>query len=68
MLATAFSLILRILSNPIGNVGYALALFQLSTLVSIILGYRIFKEQNIKKKLLGAIIMVIGFGVIILLN
>lgn len=29
------------------NVGYALALFQLSTLVSIILGYRIFKEQNI---------------------
>lgn len=50
------------------NVGYALALFQLSTLVSIILGYRIFKEQNIKKKLLGAIIMVIGSGVIILLN
>lgn len=50
------------------NVGYALALFQLSTLVSIILGYRIFEEQNIKKKLLGAIIMVIGSGVIILLN
>jgi drug/metabolite transporter (DMT)-like permease len=50
------------------NVGYALALFQLSTIVSIFLGYRIFKEQNIKKKLIGAIIMVIGSGVIILLN
>lgn len=50
------------------NVGYALALFQLSTIVSIFLGYRIFKEQNIKKKLVGAIIMVIGSGVIILLN
>ncbi|EXY30067.1 putative membrane protein, partial [Bacteroides fragilis str. 3397 T10] len=43
-------------------------LFQLSTIVSIFLGYRIFKEQNIKKKLIGAIIMVIGSGVIILLN
>lgn len=50
------------------NVGYALALFQLSTIVSIFLGYKIFKEQNIKKKLLGAVIMVIGSIVIIMLN
>ena len=50
------------------NVGYSLALFQLSTIVSIILGYKIFKEQNIKKKLLGAIVMVVGSIVIIMLN
>lgn len=50
------------------NVGYALALFQLSTIVSIVLGYRIFNEQDIKKKLLGAVIMVIGSVAIILLN
>ena len=50
------------------NVGYALALFQLSTIISIVLGYRIFKEQNIKKKLLGAVIMVVGSVVIILLD
>ena len=50
------------------NVGYALALFQLSTIISIVLGYRIFKEQNIKKKLLGAVIMIAGSVVIILLN
>ena len=50
------------------NVGYALALFQLSTIISIFLGYRIFKEQNIKKKLLGAVIMIAGSVVIILLN
>lgn len=50
------------------NVGYALALFQLSTAVSIFLGYRIFKEQNIKKKLLGSAIMVAGSVIIILLN
>ena len=50
------------------NVGYSLALFQLSTIVSIILGNKIFKEQNIKKKLLGAIVMVVGSIVIIMLN
>ena len=31
------------------EVGYALALFQLSTIVSIFLGYRIFKEENIRR-------------------
>lgn len=50
------------------NVGYALALFQLSTIVSIILGYRIFKETDIKKKLLGTVIMILGSVTIIFLN
>ncbi|MDO4164178.1 MAG: EamA family transporter [Bacteroides sp.] len=50
------------------NVGYALALFQLSTIVSIFLGYRLFKEQNIRRKLLGAVIMITGSIIIILWN
>lgn len=50
------------------EVGYALALFQLSTIVSIFLGYRIFKEENITKKLIGSIIMVAGSVMIILLK
>lgn len=50
------------------NVGYALALFQLSTIVSIFLGYKIFQETDIRRKLLGAVIMVIGSVVIILWN
>lgn len=49
-------------------VGYALALFQLSILISVLLGYRFFKEKNIAKKLLGAVIMIIGSVVIILLK
>lgn len=49
-------------------VGYALALFQLSTLVSVLLGHRIFKEENIGKKLVGSAIMMIGSVVIILLK
>ena len=49
------------------NVAYALALFQLSTLLSVLLGVNIFKEKNLKKKLTGAIIMLIG-SVLIILN
>lgn len=48
------------------NVGYALALFQLSTLVSIAFGYKLFHETDIRKKLLGSIIMIVGSVVIIL--
>jgi drug/metabolite transporter (DMT)-like permease len=49
-------------------VGYALALFQLSTIVSVLLGYRIFKEGEIAKKLLGSAIMLVGSVLIILLK
>lgn len=48
------------------RVGYALSLFQLSVLVNIFLGYRIFKEQDIYKKLIGGIIMIIGSVIIIM--
>lgn len=48
-------------------VGYALSLFQLSTLISVLLGYKIFAEQDIRKKLLGAAIMILGSVIIILL-
>ncbi|WP_341350761.1 EamA family transporter [Sabulibacter ruber] len=47
-------------------VGYALSLFQLSTLVSIGLGYRFFQETDILKKTVGALIMVAGSVLIIL--
>ena len=48
-------------------VGYALALFQLSIIVSVLLGHRIFKESDIRKKLIGSAIMIAGSVVIILL-
>lgn len=47
-------------------VGYALSLFQLSVLVNIFLGYRIFQERDIYKKLIGGVIMIIGSVLIIL--
>lgn len=49
-------------------VGYALSLFQLSTLISVLLGYRIFNEKHLGKKLIGAVIMIAGSVMIILLK
>ena len=50
------------------NVSYALSLFQLSSILSVFLGYKFFREKNIFKKLLGSLIMVIGAIIIILKN
>lgn len=49
------------------NVSYALALFQLSTILSVVFGWKFFAEKNIKKKLLGSVIMIAGAVVLILL-
>jgi drug/metabolite transporter (DMT)-like permease len=50
------------------DVGYALALFQLSAVVSVLLGYKVFNERGVARKLLGSAIMIAGSVVIILLN
>lgn len=48
------------------NVGYATAIFKLSILFTIIWGGLIFKEKNIKEKLIGAGVMVLGTILIVL--
>ena len=50
------------------QVGYSLALFQLSTLISVFLGYRYFQEGQIRKRLLGSVIMAAGAALIVLLG
>lgn len=50
------------------EVGYALSLFQLSIIISVLFGYRFFKEEDIRKKLVGSVIMVAGSIVIIVLQ
>ena len=47
------------------QVGSSLALFQLSTLVSLLLGWRYFQQPNIGKRLLGSAIMVAGACLIV---
>ena len=48
------------------DVGLSLALFQLSSIVAIIFGYKVFKESNVIKKLIGAVIMIAGSCLILL--
>jgi drug/metabolite transporter (DMT)-like permease len=47
------------------QVGYSLALFQTSTILSVFLGYKFFQETNIVRRLCGSLIMVVGAGCII---
>ena len=49
-------------------VGYALALFQTSALVSVLFGYQFFGEQDLVRKLIGAGVMVAGAALITLLG
>ncbi len=49
------------------NVAYALALFQLSTILSVFLGINIFKERGFLQKAIASTIMIIG-AVIITIN
>lgn len=48
------------------NVGYALSLFQLSILLNVFLGYKIFNEKHLLKKSAGAIIVILGSIAVIL--
>ena len=48
------------------NVGYALAFFQLSAIVTLFFGIKFFSEKNFRRKLIGSVIMVIGSVLIIL--
>ncbi len=48
------------------QVGYALALFQISTIISVVLGWHIFSERHFAKRLAGSVIMGGGAVLIIL--
>ncbi len=48
------------------NVGYALSLFQLSIIINVILGYKLFNEKNLLKKLIGSLIILIGSATIMI--
>ena len=50
------------------NVGYALSLFQLSIVVNVLLGYKLFSEKKLLKKLLGSLIILVGSVAILILG
>ena len=65
---TAVMALTTILTFEKLQVGYSLALFQLSTLITVYLGHRYFQERNIRRRLLGALVMVIGAMLIVTLG
>ncbi len=48
------------------QVGPALALFQLSSLVSVLLGWHFFREQDILKRLIASLVMAAGAALIVM--
>ena len=49
------------------NVAYALSLFQLTTVVSVFLGVNVFREKELKRKLIASSVMIFG-AIMIILN
>jgi drug/metabolite transporter (DMT)-like permease len=47
------------------QVGYALALFQTSAIVSVVLGWKVFREKHFIKRLVGSAVMVAGAVLIV---
>jgi drug/metabolite transporter (DMT)-like permease len=47
------------------QVGYSLALFQLSALISVFLGYRYFHEEQMPTRVVGSLVMTAGAAVIV---
>jgi drug/metabolite transporter (DMT)-like permease len=52
--------LLTLLTFKVVFVGYSLAFFQLSGLVSVFFGFHFFKETNLKFRILGAAVMSLG--------
>jgi drug/metabolite transporter (DMT)-like permease len=64
-LATALMQLATLLAFKTLMVGYALALFQLSSLVSVALGARLFAEPSFARRLAGSAVMAAGAALII---
>lgn len=47
-------------------VGYALALFQTSAIVSVLVGHRVFTEPHLRRRLVGSAVMVVGAALVVL--
>jgi drug/metabolite transporter (DMT)-like permease len=63
--ATGLMQLTTVLTFGLLQVGYSLALFQMSTLISVFLGYRYFQETNIRSRLFGSVVMVAGAVLIV---
>ncbi len=64
-ISTGLMQVMSLLTFERMSVGYSLALFQLSALVSVLFGHHFFSEGHLKRRLIGASVMVVGATLII---
>jgi len=67
-LFSALSLIFHMTAITLTLVAYVISIKRLSIIGSVLMGYIVFKEDDIKERLLGAVIMIIGVVIIGLLG
>jgi drug/metabolite transporter (DMT)-like permease len=64
-ITTGFMQLATVLTFGTLQVGYSLALFQLSALISVFLGYRYFQEEQLRSRSVGALVMTAGAVLIV---
>lgn len=61
----SFMVISHMLAMSIGKVAYVISIKRMSLLIGVFYGWAFFKEENIKERLFGAILMFIGFAIVV---
>jgi glucose uptake protein GlcU len=55
----------HMLAMNLTKVAYMISVKRLSLIIGIMYGYFLFREENIKERLLGAVFMLIGFVLVV---
>ena len=55
----------HMLAMNLTKVAYMISVKRLSLIIGIMYGYFLFREENIKERLLGAVLMLIGFVLVV---
>jgi drug/metabolite transporter (DMT)-like permease len=64
-ISTGIMQVMSLLTFERMSVGYSLALFQLSALVSVLFGHHFFREGHLQRRLFGASVMILGATLIV---
>jgi uncharacterized membrane protein len=55
----------HMVAMSLAKVAYMISVKRISLIISVIYGYLLFKEENIKERLFGATLMFIGFVMVV---
>lgn len=62
----SFMVASHMVAISLANVAYVISVKRISIIIGVLFGYLFFKEKNIRERLLGALLMFIGFVIIIM--